>query len=240
MEIIKTSLGHVNITKPENILVKRVGYKDSVWNFPEVKKEGALNFGTRWEDPEGNWRTLYLAGNTVAAFVEVLATFTPDHLLLESLDEIEEDPEDKLEYPTQAAGCIDTSWGDNREIGEGELKGKFFYPTGSASMGELRRKFLRTAMNFGFIAFDTAALRINIPRDLTQQIGAAVYKAKTFEEEFFDGIEFQSRFGDDFTLWAIFERQPFDLEDLVKNRTVNDVKSHEEALAMAKELLNLT
>lgn len=58
----------------------------------------------------------------------------------------------------------------------------------------------------GLDDLDAAAIRDARPRALTRGISAWLYEVGDDQFPRLDGIEFTSRHGDDFTLWAIYER----------------------------------
>ena len=63
-------------------------------------------FNGRWDDPDGNYRTLYTGNTLLGCLLEVLAGFRPDPTLADDLDGIIEDPYDELVHPTPAPGIV--------------------------------------------------------------------------------------------------------------------------------------
>jgi hypothetical protein len=62
-------------------------------------------------------------------------------------------------------------------------------------------------IHYGIPDLDAAAIRVSAPRRFTQEISNRVYKLSAPDgTPRFAGIEYQSRFGDDYQNWAIFER----------------------------------
>ena len=54
---------------------------------------------------------------------------------------------------------------------------------------------------------DAAAIRQSAPRKFTQEVSSYVYRQTDNDgNPLFVGIAYRSRFGDEFTNWAIFER----------------------------------
>jgi hypothetical protein len=80
---------------------------------------------------------------------------------------------------------------------------------------------------------DGAAIRLSAPRRFTQEISNHIYKLSTKEgDPRFAGIEYVSRFDDNYQNWAIFDRpgqQP--ITGLVVRRIGRDDPSLQAALA---------
>jgi len=55
--------------------------------------------------------------------------------------------------------------------------------------------------------FDASALKLAQPRALTQHVASHIYRLPTgIDDDFFAGVRFASRHGDELAMWAIFER----------------------------------
>lgn len=61
-------------------------------------------FNGRWDDGQGNFRTIYAGSTLLACLLEVLAGFRPDPTL--ALDDIVEDEKDAAMHPTGRAGEV--------------------------------------------------------------------------------------------------------------------------------------
>jgi hypothetical protein len=94
-------------------------------------------------------------------------------------------------------------------------------------------------MHFGLPDFDAATIRLHDPRRLTQEISRHLYES---EEERFAGIAYESRFGADLPLWAIFERsedQRIDQSSRLSDITVQPIDPNDSAFAAALTLHGL-
>lgn len=186
--------------------VWRVGHDPNAWGFTPWAYATEGRFDGRWDDPDGVWRSLYVAATRLGCYLEVLARFRPDPAAAATMDLIDDDPEDRL-YPTVAPGVVTADWRKRRLIGSGQLTGTFFVPAEAESLAVLRRRFLTRARELGVHDLDAAAVRLAEPRSLTQEISRWAYRAVlAVEPERFDGIQFQSRHGDSETQWAVYER----------------------------------
>ncbi|NYI69111.1 hypothetical protein BJY26_003417 [Spelaeicoccus albus] len=132
--------------------------------------------------------------------IEVLAQFRPDPVALSVLDEIEVDAQDAELYPSGRPGHVPYAWCEARLIGKATLVGNFCDVTNSRTLAALRPHFLSVAESLGIDDFDGAAVRIAQPRELTQRIAVALYTLTDV-----NGVYYNSRWGDDLHLWAIFE-----------------------------------
>ena len=146
-------------------------------------------------DPGRVWRVGYR-----------LAPFRPDPLLDKDLATIAVDHEDAERYPTQRPGVVPMSWLTPRGASSASLSGDFCAVTDKESLPTLRAPFLRDALQHGLVDLDAGAFRLSAPRALTQKIAAWLYDLHDGSRDLIDGVQFESRHGDDLTLWAVFER----------------------------------
>ncbi|MGC5247758.1 hypothetical protein ACPXB3_12620 [Gordonia sp. DT219] len=116
------------------------------------------------------------------------------------------DDEDELQYPTLPPGQLPPSWCDARMLGQGSLTGRFAVPAAPDSLATLRVLFRSMAIRRGLDDLDTAALRDGRPRELTQAISRGIYGLSDHGDVAVNGIEFESRHGDNLCMWAIYER----------------------------------
>lgn len=100
------------------------------------------------------------------------------------------------------------SWCAPRRLGSGRLNGWFVTPGHTESLPTLRARFLRLARSLGLPDVDAAAIRATAPRAFTQAVAAWLHDLDGPDGQPVAGIQFESRHGDDLTLWAIFERSP--------------------------------
>jgi hypothetical protein len=185
----------------------RVGYRPEPWAWPSWLYATNGRFAGRWDDADGNFRTIYAGTRLLSCLLEVLACFRPDPDLAAQLKDIvdhdDNDPNegDASVFPTAPAGVVPHTWLHPRTAAFVQLDGSYAAVTNAESVASLRPVFLRRAHELGLDDFDTAALKEAQPRALTQQVATYVYESTDL-----DGVQFLSRHGDDHTLWAIFER----------------------------------
>ncbi len=182
-------------------LVWRVGYRPDPWAWVGWEWASGGRFPGRWDDAEGNFRTVYAGSSLLGCLLELLADFRVDPLLEDDLGQIVEDPEDAAAFPTGLAGVVDPTWLAARVGATARLTGRFCAVTAARSLAGLHPVFIGAALQLGLKDFDAAALKDSRARALTQQVASHLYATTTL-----DGVEFQSRHGDDLTLWAVFER----------------------------------
>jgi len=121
---------------------------------------------------DGNYRTLYTGQTLLGCLLEVLACFRPDPILADDLDQIIEDPDDRVVYPTPAPGIVPRTWLIPRAAATGTLIGLFCAVTTTVTLSTLRPLFLGQALRLGLPDFDAAALRLARPRALTQAVSS--------------------------------------------------------------------
>lgn len=106
----------------------RVGFRPEPWAW---SGRGGLPTGDsrgRWDDPHGNFRTIYAGSSLVACLREVLARFRKDARLSMELDEIVEDDEDGILHPTIAPGRVTREWLEVRAAASAKLWAIFERP----------------------------------------------------------------------------------------------------------------
>lgn len=191
----------MDVANVTDLEVWRVGYRPNPWLWPDWRWSTDGRFPGRWDDANGNYRTLYVGSSLLACLLEVLAEFRVDQYLQAELSTIDEDDQDAREFPTAAAGTLDQAWLEERAAGTGRLRGSFCRVTTAHTLAALHPRFVATALGLGLRDFDAAALTDGRPRALTQQVSSYLYETTDV-----NGISFHSRHGDDLSLWAIFER----------------------------------
>ena len=204
--------------------VTRVGRLPDPWAWPPWEAQHSDNtFGNRWDDPEGMYRVVYACSQLEGAYVEVLSRFRPDPSVLAELGEIDGPTDD------YQVGVIPATWLETRAVGEATLTRVY------ADVGHARSlTYLRTAMagrliHYNIPDLDAAAIRLSAPRRFTQEISNHIYKLSAPDRTpRFAGIEYRSRFGDNYQNWAIFERpgqQPIS-DPIVRSVRRNDPSLH--------------
>ena len=219
--------------------VWRVGRFPDPWDWADHQYSGR----NRWDDADGNFRTVYASATLFGCFVELLAFARPDPTELEDhFPEIDEDPEDAEEFPTAPAGHIPHDWLSVRLQAQGELSGEYVDVRTASTIAELRPHFIGLAVQLEVPDFDAAALKSAYPRELTQRVATRLYGLTDSDgRNFIDGVQFASRHGDDLEMWAVFER-PEDQHSsrLIRNRSSSPIDPKEPALLDALRLHGLS
>ena len=201
-----TPQGPIHVVDRRSTSIYRVGYASNPWEWTPWEYATDGRFAGRWDDPDGVWRTLYCATSALACYLEVLAFARPSPQLIVELNDIVVDDDDNAEYPTQPPGELPRSWCEPRMIGRGALNGLFALPAHPQTLATLRSLFRPHAIRHGLDDLDTAALRDGRPRALTQAISRWIYAVTFADGAGVDGIEFDSRHGDQLHMWALYER----------------------------------
>ncbi|MGO4856754.1 RES family NAD+ phosphorylase [Arthrobacter sp. 2MCAF14] len=181
--------------------VWRVGFRPEPWAWSDWSWAEHGRFQGRWDDPDGEFRTMYAGATLQACLAEILAGLRPSIETSAELAEIQEDPLDAAMYPTCPAETVSYSWLEPRIASRATLSGHFCVITSMASIAALRPVFKQMAAGQGFDDFDAATLKDQKARPITQAVSKFVWGLGDF-----NGISFNSRLGDDNTLWAIYER----------------------------------
>jgi hypothetical protein len=181
--------------------VWRVGFQPEPWAWPSWQHATQGRFPGRWDDADGNFRTIYAGTRLLSCLLEVLACFRADPHLADQLTDIIDDDDHVGTYPTIPAGTVPRSWMQPRTAASAHLTGTYAAITNAESIAFLRPEFLHRAQQLGLDDLDAAVLKDARPRTLTQQVSSYIYETTDL-----DGVQFHSRHGDDHTLWAVFER----------------------------------
>ena len=84
---------------------------------------------------------------------------------------------------------------------------------------------------------DAAAIRLSAPRAFTQEISSHIYRLSLLDgAPRFAGVEYDSRLGDNYQNWAIFERPG---EDPIVEPKVRPLRQDDPSLQAALALLGL-
>lgn len=98
-----------------------------------------------------------------------------------------------------------SDWLDSRRVSTASVDGTFAAVNSSRSLAHLHDQVSHLLSEFELDDLDGAAIRSG-RRDLTQYISRVVYQCSTSEgSRQFDGINYLSKYGDEFQNWAIFE-----------------------------------
>lgn len=199
--------------------VWRIGYKPTPWAWVGWEWADGGRFNGRWDDANGNFRTIYAGGSLTACLFELLASFRPDPFVVEGLDDIveEDQDQDQVLHPSVGPGRVPYSWLEPRTAATAVLSGTYCAVTDSKTLAFLRPLFIAEAIRLGLNDLDAAALKDPRARSLTQRVSSFVYDTTDA-----DGIRFRSRHGDDLELWAVFERP--DDEDI--SARLSGIRNH--------------
>ncbi|MGH3638853.1 MAG: RES domain-containing protein [Mycobacterium sp.] len=211
-----TESGPVQCGRLDGADVHHVGYAPAPWDWADWEHARSGRFQGRWDDPEGHWRAKYVSASPVGCYLEVLAAFRPDPDVQADMDLIECDDEADATVPP---GSLDPSWCGARLFCSARLSGDFAVPGHHETLPTLREHFLDQARRLGVDDVDAATVRMSAPRELTQSISAWIYELVGPDGQRIDGIQYPSKHGDDFVLWAIYERGGTDSPAEVTDRS---------------------
>ena len=219
----------LQVARPAGLLY-RVGRVPDAWALAPWTYAGPDNtFGSRFDDPEGEYRVRYAAGQKRGAFLETLARFRADPQLLAELAEIDDDPE----YPTAPPSTVPSEWLHTRCVGIAQADSLLFVDIShSQSLAHLRHHLAHRLVHFGLDDLDGCDIRKRTPRALTQEVSRYVFE----QPEAFAGIRYLSRLGDELANWGIFEGSELD-EVIEDNETI---ERDDPDLVGALHTLNLT
>jgi hypothetical protein len=182
--------------------VTRIGRRPNPWAWPPWEAQHSdATFGNRWDDPEGIYRVLYAATQLEGAYVEVLSRFRPDPVVVAELGKID-GAEDQ-----HRIGIVPAEWLKTRAIGQATLTGVYADVGHARSLSYLRAVMTKRCATHGVRDLDASAIRLSVPRRFTQEISNHIYRLSLPNGlPRFAGIEYESRLGDNYQNWAIFER----------------------------------
>jgi len=180
----------------------RLAHRPNPWDWPPWQYCRKAN---RWDDPTDTYRVLYASTERRATFVETLARFRPDPAVVAGLAEISGDDEGALR-----PGHVPISLVTVRMIGTATVAGRFADVGHSQSLAYLQRAMTARLIHYGLSELDGAVIR-QACREFTQEISLHVFGCAGDEgTAMFAGIAYESRLGNEFTNWAIFERPDYD------------------------------
>ncbi len=207
----------------------RLAHRPDPWAWPPWTYCRRAN---RWDDPTDTYRVLYASTERRATFLETLARFRPDPVVVAGLAEISGDDEGAL-----PPGHVPGAWVTARMIGTATVNGLFADIGSSESLAHLREVLAARLIHFGYQDLDGAVVR-EAHREFTQEISLYVFgRADSVGAPTFSGLAYRSRLGDEFTNWAIFERPD---RDPVLNATATDLRVDDPDLLATLELFGLT
>lgn len=215
----------------------RLGRGPDPWEWPPwafARPDGT--FGNRWDDPQGLYRVMYACSQRLGTFVETLARFRPDPVVVAGLEDIsdEDPPEGSPEQIVMSPGQVPRSWLQNRRVGRAKATGEFVAVGASDSLAWLRTALAGRLVHYGIRDLDAASIRISAPRSFTQEVSRAIFEISRGGKRRYDGIVYRSRLGDDFQNWAIFE------PGQIEAKLPANLSETDEDLRAALDLLGLT
>lgn len=183
----------------------RVGRAPDPWQWPDWSFARGDTFGNRWDDPESEYRVLYACTQRLGCFLETIGRFPGDLQVTRGLAEIELEPGEE-DHAVAPGELVLDDWISKRRIGRGVVHGSFAAVGTSTSLAYLHRQVEFLLAEFGLEELDGAALRSG-RRELTQHISRIVFECSTpAGGREFDGIEYLSRYGDEFENWPSSSR----------------------------------
>jgi len=225
--------------------VWRVGFPPQPWEWSDWRWAGADGrFNGRWDPLDhGLYRTVYAGESLLACLVELLAPHRPDLYLLQDMEDIVEDEDDRQDHPTVSPGELDLNqWLAHRVAASAHLTGRFIDITAAETVLALHPRFKARALAYNLQDFDAAALKSAEQRLLTQEVSQYLWTLKYPDgTDFCEGIQFRSRHGDDLLLWAIYERDTDnEISSRITDIQVTDLDMGSPELRKAMALLGLT
>jgi hypothetical protein len=219
----------LEVVRPDRPL-HRVGRAPDAWALAPWTYAGPDNtFGNRYDDPEGEYRVLYAAGQRRGAFLETLARFRADLQLIAELAEIDDDPE----FPTAPPATVPGEWLESRCVGAATAGTLHFVDIShSQSLAHLRHNLAARLVHYGLDDLDAGDIRKRTPRALTQEVSRYVFE----RPEAFAGIRYLSRLGDELANWGIFEGS--ELDEVIESNEAIDPEDAD--FVSALETLGLT
>jgi hypothetical protein len=176
----------------------RLGRPPDPLAFPIFEFTG----GERFDDPQRQFRVLYVAEQRIACFVETLARFRPSVELLAAWRAM---PEADVPEPPLQVGLIPRDWLADRLMARVLLSpGQRWLDLRAFETREaLRAELVGTLHALGLDDLDVSGVR-GSRRPLTQAIARWAY------ERGYQGIVYSSRFHDAYRCWAVFEGAHFE------------------------------
>jgi hypothetical protein len=159
---------------------------------------------SRWDDPEGEFSTIYAATDALGAFIEVLPYYrrSPEDFLARLYSETSEDePDEDVDY---ADGEIKPDF-FSRLLGRAKLHDgvRFVDVDHPQTHAELNREMPELLHEFGFQEFDRGVV-MHQDRRVTRPIAGFLHDR--FEGSDVVGIRYESRRYAARECWAIWER----------------------------------
>lgn len=200
--------------------IYRLGRREpGAWRFPDWLHADAASgtFGSRYDDPDSEYRVLYASSNRACAFIEVLWYHSADAQLAIDIADIVENDDSDTDHATVAPGHLDIeAWCAVRAIGSAtvELGRAFASTTDPLTVDTIDRERVLAvfAEDAGLpTPLTTEAVRLTQARAFTQRVSRFVWELSTDDGSAeFAGIHYLSRHDEAADNWALFELEPAD------------------------------
>lgn len=172
----------------------RIGRKPDPWDPPDWSRaQTDGTFGNRFDDPHAYYRVLYAASQKLSCFLETLARFRQDPLLMAELSMIEGDNDF---FPL---GEVPIEWCERRLLGAASGDGCYGDICAPEWVAYLRRRLAGECLRLGLSDLNASVLQSQTSRRITQLASFEVYRLE------FAGIYYRSRFSHELENWALFE-----------------------------------
>jgi hypothetical protein len=179
---------------PHPGVLYRVGRKPDPLVLPPLHVAGQ----GRFDDPDRQFRVLYVAERQRGCFVEVLAQFRPSLPDIAAISHT-------VGIPIQPMTRIPADWCRERRIARLRLRPgvRWLDLRAPETCEALRVELVQVLQHLQMIDFDVSGAR-GPSRELTQTISRWAFNRG------FAGIAYRSRFDDRLNCWAIFERDHYE------------------------------
>ncbi|WP_392341547.1 RES domain-containing protein (plasmid) [Leifsonia sp. P73] len=220
--------------------VWRVGYAPNPWAWAswDYASDDGL-FTGRWDDERAAYRSIYTSESLMGCFLELLAPLRTNEVTFAEVDAIEDDDEPAgLERPNPVFGTIALDWLENRVYGSAQQTGVYAEVTVAASLGALAAAGVFSRFNIAPQHVDVSLLKDPRNRDLTRAVSRWLYdQIGPDRRALFNGVAFRSRMGDDFRMWAVFERGNDSVSPLIQpagspEPVTDDIPELQQAMAV--------
>jgi hypothetical protein len=164
--------------------------------------------------------------------VETLARFRPDPAVIAGLTAIDGHDEGAL-----APGQLPVSWVGARVIGAAIIDGRFVEIGHSESLAHLQTIMAARLIHYGIPELDGSVIR-EARREFTQELSLHVFSHTADDgSPPYAGIAYESRLGNEFMNWALFERAG---RNPVRDPTVERIALDDHDLVATLSLFNIT
>lgn len=214
--------------------VYRVARRPDPWMFTPWRY---APFGGRWDDPDGQYRVLYVGASRYACFLEALAGFRPDPRIVALYGALATSDADGA-FETVPMGQVPAEWLDRRLVGTANTSGRVVAVGSAEVLAWLRPRVAGLLIAHRIADLDGAAIR-SADRSLTQALSRWLYMLRD-PDGVLDGVEFESRHGNRLVLWGLFERDTDgETSRLLTNRSAKPISHSDRDLVRALQVHRL-